>query len=74
MCDNKVTVAALQAGKAKEPFLRQIAREIWFLVSAWDIQYSVQYIKIEGNVGPDRLSRGIHSPVDNNNMLSFLSS
>ena len=56
-CDNQVTVHALQSGKSREPMLRAIAREIWHLTAANDIDITISYINTKDNVVADTLSR-----------------
>ena len=73
LCDNKCTIASIQSGRAKDHFMRRIIREIWYTVTTNDITFSLQYIRSAEHVIPDRLSRGMLSPVDYNNMIKTIS-
>ena len=41
--DNAATVATLQAARAKHPFLRAAAREVWLLTATYDIHLSIRH-------------------------------
>ena len=56
-CDNLAVVQVLHDGKAKDPLLATIARNIWMLTSLFNIQFSVSHIAGQDNAIADLLSR-----------------
>ena len=56
-CDNLAVVQVLQEGKARDPLLTTIARNIWILTSVFNIQLSVSHIAGKNNAIADLLSR-----------------
>ena len=56
-CDNLAVVQILQEGKARDPLLATIARNIWMLTSVFNIQLSVSHISGKNNAIADLLSR-----------------
>ena len=55
-CDNLAVVQILQEGKARDPLLATIARNIWMLTSVFNIQLSVSHISGKNNAIADLLS------------------
>jgi hypothetical protein len=43
-CDSATAVAVLQAGKGRDPFIQQCAREVWLLTATHDIDLSVHHV------------------------------
>ena len=56
-CDNLAVVQVLQEGKARDPRLATIARNIRMLTSLFNIQLSVSHIADKNNAIADLLSR-----------------
>ena len=56
-CDNLAVVQVLQEGRARDPLLATIARNIWMLTSVFNIQLSVSHIAGKNNAIADLLSR-----------------
>ena len=56
-CDNLAVVQVLQEGKARDPLLATIARNIWMLTSVFNIHLSVSHIAGKNNATADLLSR-----------------
>ena len=56
-CDNLAVVQVLQEGKARDPLLATIARNIWMLTSIFNIHLSVSHIAGTNNAVADLLSR-----------------
>ena len=55
--DNLAVVQVLQEGKARNPLLATIARNIWMLTAVFNIQLSVSHIAGKSNAIADLLSR-----------------
>ena len=52
-CDNLAVVQVLQEGRARDPLLATIARNIWMLTSVFNIQLSVSHIAGKNNAIAD---------------------
>ena len=55
-CDNLAVVQVLKDGKARDPLLATIARNIWMLTSLFNIQFLVSHIEGKDNAIADLLS------------------
>ena len=56
-CDNLAVVQVLQEGRARDPLLATIARNIWMLTSVFNVQLVVSHIAGTNNAIADLLSR-----------------
>ena len=56
-CENLAVVSVLQEGKARDPLLATLARNIWLLTSIYNIQLKVSHIFGKDNKIADLLSR-----------------
>ena len=61
-CDNAAVVSVLTTGKAKDPFLAAVARNVWMELARKDIQAVYKHIPGKINQVADLLSRWINSP------------
>ena len=61
-CDNAAVVSVLTTGKAKDPFLAAVARNVWMKLAKKDIQAVYKHIPGKINQVADLLSRWINSP------------
>ena len=66
-------VEVLQEGKARDPLLATIARNIWMLTSLFNIQLSVSHIAEKNNAIADLLSRWWVTKNRNKKLASLLS-
>ena len=64
-CDSMSVVQALKKGSAKDHFVMQLLRSLWFFVAYYDIELTCVHIMGAANSTADHLSR--------NNMSCFLS-
>ena len=71
-CDNTTTIAAIQSGKAQEPYLRRVVREIWYVVATNDINLFISHLSSKENAIADALSRGMKSQKDNEQMVRVM--
>ena len=60
-CDNAAVVSVLTTGKAKDPFLAAVARNIWMELAKKDIQAIYKHIPGKVNQVADLLSRWTNS-------------
>ena len=56
-CENLAVISVLQEGKARDPLLTTLARNIWLLTSIYNIQLKVSHIFGKDNKIADPLSR-----------------
>ena len=56
-CDNDAVVKVLNAGRARDPYLRACARNIWYMAALSDIDLQYVHVLGKNNVVADLLSR-----------------
>jgi hypothetical protein len=61
-CDNTNTINTLLHGRARDPFLLAVARQIWFISACFDIEFRPVHVPGVHMQIPDRLSRYHTSP------------
>ena len=61
-CDNAAAVSVLNTGKARDPFLAAVARNIWTKLAKEDIQVVYRHIPGRMNLVADLLSRWQGTP------------
>ena len=62
-CNNMAVVEVIKTGRARDPILATCARNIWLLISMFNIELVVNHIPGVCNVVADLLSRWQGSPV-----------
>ena len=71
-CDNAAVVSICQSGRSKDPCLAAIARNIWWLTAACDIDLQLVHISGHHNTIADALSRWHKTTTNKNTLFNFM--